>query len=373
MSKAKQNKRRIFRHVPNIVERVFRPLERLWRRGWWQKITITITTLLLFVVGSAYGISYWFLAKHRHEPLKLGVTFIPNYAKHFGLDPKETMQATIDELGVRRFRLVSYWKDIEKTPGTYDFSELDWQFAMAEKAGAEVSLAVGMRQPRWPECHEPEWAKQLPKSQWYPKLKEFMAATVERYKTSPSLISYQVENEFFMTIFGECTDFDRQRLIEETELVRSLDPTRPIVITRSNNWGGIPLYEPTPDVYGVAVYKRVFDYSVFKRYFEYPYPPWFYGFLGGLGEIVKGKPLIIHELQTEPWMPDGYKINDLASIPEQNKSMNADRLAKRFDYGKDTGMRTIDAWGVEWWYWRKVKANDPSLWNVAQEAFQNQK
>lgn len=371
MTKPKKRIKQAIRHVPNIIERFIYPITKFWKIGFWQKLTITLTVLILAIVSAAYGISYWFLAKHRHEPLSLGVTFIPNYAKFFDLDPQETMQAIIDDLGVKRFRLVSYWKDIEKAPGAYDFSELDWQFAMAEKAGAKVSLSLGLRQPRWPECHEPAWAKQLPKSQWYPKLKEFMTATVERYKNSPSLISYQVENEYFMTIFGECSDFDRQRFIEETALVRQLDPNKPIVITRSNNWGGIPINEPTPDLYGVAVYKRVFDYSVFHRYFEYPYPPWFYGFLGGLGEMVKGKPLMIHELQAEPWMPNGFQINDLADIPEQNKSMNADRLKKRFQYGIDTGMRAIDAWGVEWWYWRKVKANDSSLWDVARETFKN--
>jgi len=31
-------------------------------------------------------------------------------------------------------------------------------------------------------------------------------------------------------------------------------------------------------------------------------------------------------------------------------------------------MRKIDLWGAEWWYWRKVKFNDPSLWNTAKES-----
>ncbi|HSX44639.1 MAG TPA: beta-galactosidase [Candidatus Saccharimonadales bacterium] len=340
-----------------------------WRRSLWQRLVIILMVIVTILVSGSYGISYWYLQRHRHEPLTLGVTFIPRYAAFFGLDPKQTMQAIIDELGVRRFRLVSYWDDIEKTPGTYDFSQLDWQFTKAEAAGAKVDLAVGLRQPRWPECHMPTWAASEPESVWYPQLRSFMTAVVERYKNSPALISYQVENEFFMTIFGECTNFDRNRLVTEYNLVRRLDPTKPIVVTRSNNWGGVPIGEPTPDIYAVAVYKRVFDYTVMHRYFEYPYPPWFYGFLGGLGELIHGKPLVIHELQMEPWLPNGFAMNDIASIPEQNKSMNADRLQKRFRYAEDTGLRTIDAWGVEWWYWRKEKAHDPSLWNVAKSEF----
>jgi hypothetical protein len=325
--------------------------------------------IVTVVVSGSYGISYWYLAKHRHQPLVLGVTFIPDYAEYFGLDPKQTFQAILYDLGAKQVRLVSYWNDIEKTPGTYDFSTLDWQMQMAEQAGAKVDLAVGLRQPRWPECHMPEWAMNEPKSVWYPQLKNFMTAVVQRYKFSPALENYQVENEFFMTIFGKCTDFDRSRLVDEYDLVKHLDPTKPIIITRSNNWGGIPINEPTPDIYAVAVYKRVFDYTVLRRYFEYPYPPWFYGFLGGLGEIFHGKPLIIHELQTEPWLPNGFAMNNVNDIPEQNKSMNADRLQKRFRYAEDTGLRTIDAWGVEWWYWRKEKGHDPSLWSVAKSEF----
>jgi hypothetical protein len=320
-------------------------------------------------LSTSYGIAYWYQQKHKAEPLSVGTTFIPSYAEWFGLDAQDTLDAILYDLDIKRLRLVSYWKDIERVQGTYNFDELDWQFRMAEQAGAKVNLSLGLRQPRWPECHMPTWAMGTPQAAWYPELKKFMTAVVERYKDSPALISYQVENEFFMTIFGECEDFDRARLIDEYNLVKRLDPSKPIVVTRSNNWGGAPIHEPTPDIYGVAVYKRVFDYTAMHRYFEYPYPPWFYAFLGGLGQIIHDKPLTIHELQTEPWLPNGYSMNDLSTIPEQNKSMNAERLEKRLDYAKETGLRTIDTWGAEWWYWRKEKANDPSLWNVAKQEF----
>src|SRR5690606_12438277 len=126
---------------------------------------------------------------------------------------------------------------------------------------------------------------------------------------------------------------------DEYNLVKSLDPDTPIIVTRSNNWGGIPIYAPTPDMYGVAVYKRVFDYTVTNRYFEYPYPSWFYSFLAGASELYSGKPMIIHELQMEPWLPAGYSMKEVADIPEQDKSMNAERLRKRFEYGRDSGIR----------------------------------
>lgn len=333
-----------------------------------KSIVVLVSIFLLFVLASFLS-AQWYTQKHKNEPLKYGTTFIPSYARYFGLDPQQTMDAMLYDLGLKRFRLVSYWSQIEATQGIYDFSELDWQIKKAEEAGAEVNLSVGLRQPRWPECHMPTWAESQPYDQWYPELKKFMTATVERYKDSPAVVSYQVENEFFLTVFGDCPDFTRERLVEEVALVRSLDPGKKIIVTRSNNWGGVPVQAPTPDEFGVAVYKRVWDETLTKRYFEYPYPPWFYGSLAGFGEMISGKPLYIHELQMEPWIPPdkGFAINDLDSIPEQNKSMDAKRLAERFDYGRDTGMRTIDTWGAEWWYWRKEKAGDPSLWETAKK------
>lgn len=348
----------------------------VWKkRNWAMRIIAVLISLIIFIVGVSYGIASWYIHKHADEPLKYGTTFIPRYARFYQLDPKETFHDLIYDMGFERFRLVSYWDDIEKNQGQYDFEELDWQFKMAEEAGVEINLSLGLRQPRWPECHMPNWAEQMPKDQWYVSLKDFMGKVVERYKDSPALVSYQVENEFFMTIFGDCPDFNRDRLVDEYNYVKSLDPSRPIVVTRSNNWGGIPINEPTPDVYGIAVYKRVWDKTLTKRYFEYPYPSWFYATLAGAGEIYSGKNMIIHELQMEPWLDESTnaEMNDVNSIAEQDKSMNAERLKDRFSYAEKTGMKTIDTWGAEWWYWRKEVANDPSLWNVAKEEIANAK
>ena len=280
------------------------------------------------------------------------------------------MQAIIDDLGVKRFRLVSYWEAIEATPGKYDFSELDWQFEKAEAAGAEISLAIGLRQPRWPECHLPQWAENKPKSFWYPRLKRVMKAVIERYRDRPVLVSYQLENEFFNRVFGECKDFDRARFVDEYNFVKKLDSGRRLIISRSNNAVGIPIGQPQPDQFAVSVYKRVWDKNLFKRYFEYPLPAWFYGFLAGAQEIVKGKDMIVHELQAEPWPDEKYDIRT-APIEELYKSLDPVRLKKRFEYGKATGMRTIDLWGVEWWYQMKVKRGNPDIWNTGKEAFRN--
>ena len=345
---------------------------RYWfkERSIFQKIMLIFLSILIFLVGCMYGIAQWYIASNKSQEFKFGATFIPSYARYFGLEPKDTLQAMIDELGIRHYRFVSYWDEIEKTPGVYDFEELDWQFEKARASNSTVTLAIGLRQPRWPECHMPTWASSQPKDVWYPQLKTFMTKVIERYKDVPFLESYQLENEFFLDVFGICPDFSRDRLIDEYNLVKSLDPNRTLIISRSNNALGLPVGKPRPDKFGISVYKRVWDRTVTKRYFEYPFPAWFYGFLAGAGKIVTGKDMIIHELQAEPWGPD-LGIPEM-SIEEQNKSLNARRLTDRIEYGKATGMREVDLWGVEMWYWRKVKLNDPSLWEAGKKAIDDQ-
>lgn len=348
--------------------RLWQTVANWWHSKVWHRVVAVLLAVLLFVTGSMYGIAQWYAFSTRQQPLTLGATFISSYASYLGVDPKETLQAMISDLGVKQLRLVSYWDAIEATPGKYDFSDLDWQFKMAEEAKVPVSLAVGLRQPRWPECHMPTWAMGQSREQWQPQLEKFMTATIEHYKSSPVLRSYQLENEYFLKVFGECPDFSRDRLVSEAALVKQLDPNRTLIISRSNNALGFPIKEPTPDLYGVSVYKRVWDKTITKRYFEYPFPAWFYGFLAGGGKLLTGKDLMIHELQAEAWVPDGYNIKD-APVSELYKSMNPERLQDRFDYAEGTGIKSIDAWGVEWWYQMKVTRNSPELWNTAKQIY----
>ncbi|HSX18231.1 MAG TPA: beta-galactosidase [Candidatus Saccharimonadales bacterium] len=339
-----------------------------WRGGFWRKFLSLFIAIVILVTGVFYGIAEWYIHKHSSEPLVIGTTFIPDYAQSFGLDSKQTLEAILGDLKIRQVRLVSYWSETESTPGTYDFSMLDWQFAMANKYGAKVSLAIGLRQPRWPECHEPSWINidSKNKPSWQPQLYKYMNAVIERYKNNPALQDYELENEFFMKVFGECKDFDRSRLVSEFQMVKKADSRHPVIVSRSDNWIGIPVGKPTPDQFAISVYKRVWDATFTHRYFEYPLPPWFYAALAGSEELLSGKDMIIHELQAEPWTPNGKLITEI-SVKEQFKSMNPDRMKKRIKYGQDTGMRTIDLWGAEWWYWLKQTQHDPSVWNVVKE------
>lgn len=351
--------------------RLVKTLKSYWRKNWWHKVVSVLTILIVLWVGFTYAIAQWYIWSERNTPLKLGVSFIPDYAQSLGVDPQENMDALLG-IGVKHFRLVSYWSDAEQTKGTYDFSQLDWQFKKAEAKHAKITLSLGLRQPRWPECHMPDWARNEDKSVWQPQLEAYVKAVVDRYKDSPALDSYQIENEYFLKGFGICEEIpgalDRSRLVSEYNLVNKLDTKHKIIINRSNNALGWPVGQPRPDEFGISIYKRVWDGNLTHRYLEYPQPAWYYGFVAGWQKIVTGKDMIIHELQAEAWAPAGKNIQDI-SLDEQNKSLNAKRFADRFGYAKATGMKEAYMWGAEYWYYRMEVLHDPSLWKVAQKEF----
>lgn len=358
--------------IKHILLWPFKVIRRYTKRGLRQRLLVYAATFLVLWVSAMYGIAQWYINSNEHKPLVLGASFIPAYAESLGLNPQETMDGLINDLDIRHFRLVSYWNQMEPAQGQYDFSLLDWQFQKAEAAGAKVTLSLGLRQPRWPECHMPEWAKQLPsgtaEGTWQKHLEKYIGEVVNRYKGSPALDSYQLENEYFLRGFGICTDFSRERLVNEFNLVKELDPYHTLIVARSNNALGMPIGQPTPDEFGISIYKRVWDANLTKRYLEYPFPAWFYGFVAGGQKILTGKDMIIHELQAETWPPNHQSIQQ-TSLEEQNKSFNAEMFDDRVEFGKATGMREIYLWGAEYWYYRKVKLHDPSLWEVAQAKF----
>ncbi len=320
-----------------------------------------------------YGIAQWYISTQRDKPFILGASFIPAYAESLGVDPKETLDALTDDVGARDFRLVSYWDQMELQPGTYDFSQLDWQFKKIESVNGHITLSLGLRQPRYPECHMPDWARKESPEVWKPQLNEFISEVVNRYKDSPALKSYQVENEFFLKGFGNCETIpgalDRSRLVGEYNLVKKLDSKHTVIINRSNNALGWPVGDPQPDEFGISIYKRVWDQGFHThRYIEYPFPAWYYAFVAGWTQIFTGKNTIIHEMQAESWGPNGKNLNDI-SVEEGNKSLNAERLSGRVRFAEGTGMKETYLWGAEYWYFRDKVQHDPSLMDVARYEF----
>ena len=296
------------------------------------------------------------------DPGQFGVTFSLKQCRSFQLGGPETLAWLIDEAGFRRFRLMSYWNEHEKQPGVYDFGPLDWQIARVAEADGVVTLCLGARQPRWPENHWPDWAWKLELVERTAALLRYVEATVERYKGQAVIISYQLENEALLANFGERYELDRPRLRAEYDLVRRLDPSRPIIMTTSTSWG-IPVRQPIPSLVGFSFYHTLYRKGGYHHSLLYP---WIHRVRKSLIRVLHGRPVFIHELQLEPWGPTAiWKM----PVEEQAKSMDPEQITRNIALARAIRAQPIDLWGGEWWYWRLMQG-DQSIWEAVRNAVQ---
>ncbi|MET0779408.1 MAG: beta-galactosidase [Candidatus Saccharimonadales bacterium] len=296
-----------------------------------------------------------------HTNPTFGVSFSIKQCRKFGINPHKTLDWLITDAGFKRFRLMSYWDEHEKQPGSYDFTELDWQLDRIAKAGGQVSLCLGARQPRWPENHWPEWAWDAPKAERSTALLQYIETVVTRYRKHPALTSYQLENEALLRSFGQRPEVDIDRLIDEFELVKGLDADHSLIMTTSHHWG-IPWNDPIPDVVGFSYYHVVYYMGGYHSAHHYA---WLHRARHYLIRLLKRRPVFIHELQLEPWGP--HDIWEMTSA-EQDRGMGPAQIAKNVRLAKKTGIKPIDLWGGEWWYWRLTKRHDPSVWEAVKKA-----
>lgn len=322
-----------------------------------------LTALLVFV-GLLVFLSN--SAGPKAKEIKYGVTFSPYQAQSLGLDWKETYLAMVGDLGVKHLRLSAYWNKIESKKGEYNFSDLDFQMREAEKANAKVVLALGRRLPRWPECHDPEWLKNGEAGEWQNSLLAYMEAVVLRYQNSSALEIWQVENEPFLSSFGECPPLDQNFFDKEIALVKRLDPGRRVMVTDTGELSPWLSSGKRGDMFGSTLYRYVFS-DVFNRYWMNYNPYWLYRVKGGLMKLLNGpKELTIIELQAEPWTTKGI-LN--TPINEQFRTMSLDKFNKMVNVGKAIGFERQYLWGVEWWFWMKQN-NHPEFWNEAKKLMQ---
>lgn len=289
------------------------------------------------------------------DPTRIGVSFSVKQCRNFELDAEEALEWLLDN-GWRRFRLMSYWDEHEKEPEKLDFNALDAQINQIASRGGVITLCLGVRQPRWPENHWPDWTWQLPKVERTHALLEYIRVVVTRYQNHGSIISWQLENEALLESFGNRPEIDRDRLRQEFQLVKDLDPDRPIIMTTSTSWG-IPLRQPIPDIVGFSFYQIVHNKGAYSKSFH---KPWIDRLRAATIRLIWHKPSFIHELQLEPWGPKN--IWEM-SHEEQAKSMSLEQISTNLSLAKKTKLYPIDLWGAEWWYWRHLQ-KDENIWRT---------
>ena len=296
------------------------------------------------------------------DDIKWGVAFSKPFATEMGLDWRETYLTVLDDLKVKRMRLPIYWQDIEVEPGKYDFSDYDWMIEEAKKRDAQLILVIGRKLPRWPECHAPFWADKLSEQEKQEKILAVMSKEVERYKDIENLYLWQVDNEPFLP-FGKCTISNADFLDREVATVRQADRNHKIMVTDSGELSIWVQAAKRADIFGTTMYRVVFKKPV--NYFKYPLPPKFFWLKANIVHFFyPGKPIIVSELQAEPWGP---KLIYNLSLEEQEKSMSLAQFHENIEYAKQVGFPENYLWGAEWWYWLKTKHQKPEFWEAAKE------
>lgn len=298
------------------------------------------------------------------EDVSLGMTFSSRYAESLGLNWKETYLALLDEIQIKKMRLPVYWDLVEKEKGVYDYSDVDWQLDEAKKRNVAVILTVGIKVPRWPECHIPQWVGEDALVR-HESILSFIETTITRYREHGAIVKWQVENEPFLR-FGICPEFDVKVLEEEVALVKRLDPSRPILLTDSGELSLWVHAAARGDEFGTTLYRDIYSPKA-GGYFEYPIGPNFFRFKEKMVRLfTEQEHFSVIELQAEPWA-SGW-IADIA-LEEQYRTMNAKRLQENVDYARQVGFHDIYLWGGEWWYWMKIKKNAPEVWETGKELF----
>lgn len=331
-------------------------------KNWILKLILTLLACILLA-----SLAVIFLArKDIPEKIQYGMSFNTPYVLELGLDSEEVFDAFINDLGVRDFRLSAHWTLIEPLKDVYEYSWLDYQIEAVEAIEGSIIFGVGRRLPRWPECHVPAWAAGLTWEEQKEEIREYIARVVMRYKNSPAITYWQIENEPYLTVFAKehCGEFDEAFLEEEIQLVRSLDPSRPILVTDSGNLGTWRGAYRHGDAFGTSVY--VYFWNPELGQFKTILPAWYYRVKESLVQLVYGKKeTFLIELAAEPWL-----LESVSEVPidVQFSRMDPEKFDEIIEYAKNTRYESQYLWGGEWWYWLKERGYN-EMWEKGKVLF----
>jgi hypothetical protein len=233
-------------------------------------------------------------------------------------------------------RLPIYWELVQPTPDSLDFSSVDELLDVIEAHNTlalrptRVVLTLGVRNFLYPELHQPAWAD--PRGQ--PHLDELQSGapyrtyfdeSVLRYRSSPVLYAWQVENEPLDYVVNEVTGPDQVTMTQlswEVAEVHALDPAHKVGLT---TFDGCNVYIDLLQIYAPQV-------------------------LAGMGSYPSGHPDAVLELGDalgldlyidQPSTPYRFTSPDLRSVwKQQAVGFWADRARAQ---GKDLWLAEVQA------------------------------
>lgn len=320
------------------------------------------------------------------RPLKLGTTFSQLQCRYLGLDVRQTFRQ-VCSLGFDLIRLCSYWNELEPASGQFDFTTLDWLLAESQSHEIEVVLTLGMKTPRWPEFHFPNWlmAQQglhsskgaLDQNRTISDLTLRLIEAVMRHtRHAPHLRYWQVENEPLTRLEITAGRWLRAAfLAKEVDLVRQLAlPGQTIVMTNAISLPGgnlaedeaaLQVSQSLADCVGINVYTRVPSWQ--KSFYLKPLPTYWKTLKRWQQQITKaGKAAWITEAQAEPWEPHQLVPTQQLSPPSASP-WHTTQLVTFLGY---LGYETVMLWGCEYWYWQQQQGRQ-EWWEAMQQLIES--
>lgn len=308
----------------------------------------------LYVMATSAGSGSAYSVNSQSKKVSYGVSFSSKFAKELNLDPQETYIKILDELKVKYIRLPIYWDEFEKEEGKFSKEEFEFYLKEADNRGVKVIAVLGYKQPRWPECHSPKWAKKLKQKELQNAILKAVQEQVKAYREYKNIEAWQVENEPFLP-FGDCSSeqpLTFEFVQQEVRVVRGLD-ARPIIITDSGELSFWYKAASLADIFGSTLYRRVWNPWI--GVFDHFIPPVYYRFKAAiLHRFVNPslKDFYISELQAEPWPPAQKPLKSFTPR-EQSEQFTIKDLKENAQFAEDTRFSRAYFWGVEWWYLMK--------------------
>ncbi|HEY1420220.1 MAG TPA: hypothetical protein VGG90_05870 [Candidatus Dormibacteraeota bacterium] len=342
---------------------------------------------LFLLVGVAVMLGSEAWIQPAPPPPLAGFSFSPLVSEWAHRDPQTDLALLLATTNPDLVRLPVYWETVQPAPDQLDFSELDALLAVVASHNqyapnpTRVVLTVGARNFLYPELHEPAWAgvRQQPvlnQVQSGSAYRTYFESTIARYRGSPLLYAWQVENEPFDYVGNVITGDDQIKVAQlnwEIAEARTLDHVHKIVITTFDGWnvavdmlqlyakpalqllGGYPSGHPgealaAGDALGLDLYLdgpstplKFTSTDLRAEWKEQAVTFW-----TGQAQSM-GKEVWLTEMQAQPWA-------DIAG-----KFKTSDLVASAVDYRQE-GLQVVLMWGVETWL------QDPAWLSAATKA-----
>ena len=87
---------------------------------------------------------------------KFGITLSQLHLDHLNIPLDFAVNSSLKH-NFSHIRIGAYWNQIEVSPDNFDFSKLLYLLTKYEQANQPVILTLGVKAPRWPEYHWPDF------------------------------------------------------------------------------------------------------------------------------------------------------------------------------------------------------------------------